>query len=235
MKNIIVVWISVLLIVSVAVSCTNNNNNVNRKLNSKLDSISYIIGLEFADKLPNDGFDTVNPWLVAQGMDDYYNKRDFLVPGDQAQGLLKAFAFEAKMEKYLEQYGDVKLEGEKFLEENSIKEGVLTLPSGLQYVVMKEGNGPKPQSDDLVMVYYKGWLLSGEMFDEHLDGNPVPFKVDRVIQGWTEALQLMKEGAKWQLFVPYDLAYGTELRPASIIVPYSMLNFEIELVKVGSE
>jgi len=235
MKNFFVIWISVLLIVSIAVSCTKVNNNVERELNTKLDSISYIIGLEFAANLPNDGFDTVNPWLVAIGMDDYYNNRDFLVPGEQAQEFLKEFALKEKVEKYLVQYGDIKLEGEKFLEENRINEGVVTLPSGLQYRVLKEGSGPKPKSNDLVRVYYKGWLLSGEVFDEHLEGDPIPFKVDRIIPGWTEALQLMNEGAKWQLFVPFDLGYGTEIRPGSIIVPYSMLSFEIELIKVGSE
>ena len=227
-------FISLVVLVFISLSCS-NKENVNLEIKSELDSVSYFIGVVLGENLPGDGFDTTNTWLVAKGLSDYYEKKDLLIEVEDYRGFIRAYASKEKIKKYLSKYGDVKLDGEEFLKENSKKKGVVTLPSGLQFRVIKEGIGPKPKSNDLVMVYYKGWLLSEEVFDEHLEGDPIPFKVDRIIPGWTEALQLMKEGAKWQLFIPYDLAYGTEIRPSSIIVPYSMLTFEIELVKVGSE
>ncbi|MEA1897401.1 MAG: FKBP-type peptidyl-prolyl cis-trans isomerase [Bacteroidota bacterium] len=227
-------FISLVVLIIISFSCS-NKENVNLEIKNELDSVSYFIGLILGENLPRDGFDTTNTWLVAKGLSDYYENNDLLIEVEDYREFIEAFASREKIKKYLLKYGGVKLEGEKFLEENSKREGVVTLPSGLQYRVIKEGNGPKPKSKDLVMVYYKGWLLSGEVFDEHLKRDPIPFKVDRIIPGWTEALQLMKEGAKWQLFIPYDLAYGTEIRPSSIVVPYSMLTFEIELVKVGSD
>ena len=228
------VFVLSIVIVFISISC-NNKENVNLEIKNELDSVSYLIGVVLGENLPRDGFDTTNTWLVAKGLSDYYEKNELLIEVEDYKAFIRAFASREKIKKYLLKYGDVKSDGEEFLLENSKREGVVTLPSGLQYRVINEGNGPKPKSNDLVMVYYKGWLISGEVFDEHLDGDPIPFKVDRIIPGWTEALQLMKEGAKWQLFIPYDLAYGTEIRPSSIIVPYSMLTFEIELVKVGSE
>lgn len=227
-------FISLVVLIIISFSCR-NKESVNFEIKNELDSVSYLVGVVLGENLPRDGFDTTNTWMVAKGLSDYYEKNDLLIEVEDYKGFIRAYASREKTKKYLSKYGDVKLKGEKFLEENSKKEGVVTLPSGLQYLVIKEGTGPKPKSNDLVMVYYKGWLLPGEVFDEHLKGDPIPFKVDRIIPGWTEAIQLMKEGAKWQLFIPYDLAYGTEIRPSSIIVPYSMLTFEIELVKVGSE
>ena len=227
-------FISLVVLVFVSLSCS-NKEHANLEIKNELDSVSYFIGVVLGEGLQRDGFDTTNTWLVARGLRDCYEKSDLVIEVEDYREFIRAYASREKIKKYLSKYGDVKLEGEEFLMENSEKEGVVTLPSGLQYQVITEGIGPKPKSNDLVMVYYKGWLLSGEVFDEHLDGDPIPFKVDRIIPGWTEALQLMKEGAKWQLFIPYDLAYGTEIRPSSIIVPYSMLTFEIELVKVGSE
>ena len=227
-------FISLGVLIIISFSCS-NKESVNVEIENELDSVSYFIGVVLGEYLPGDGFDTTNAWLVAKGLIDYYEKNDLLIEVEDYKEFIRAYATREEMQEYLLKYGDIKLEGEKFLEENSKREGVVTLPSGLQYMVIKEGIGPKPKPNDLVMVYYKGWLLSGEVFDEHLKGDPIPFKVDRIIPGWTEAIQLMKEGAKWQLFIPYDLAYGTEIRPSSIIVPYSMLTFEIELVKVGSE
>ncbi len=216
-------------------ACNNSNYNVKHELVSELDSVSYAIGIEFAKNLPRDGFDTVKPWIVARGLEDYFKKNEYLIPDEEIIDFLKTYVYKLKSEKYLAKYGDIKLEGEKFLEENKKKEGITCLAGGLQYEVLKEGSGPKPGAKSLVKLHYKGWLLSGEVLEDHMDGDPVPFMVDRVIPGWAEALQEMNEGSRWKLFIPYDLGYGTEIRPNSKIVPYSTLIFEIELVEVGEE
>jgi FKBP-type peptidyl-prolyl cis-trans isomerase len=122
---------------------------------------------------------------------------------------------------------------EKFLMENKTKEGVKTLPSGLQYKVLKEGTGKTPKDTDVVVTHYKGTLLDGTEFDSSYKRNaPAEFPVNRVIKGWTEALQLMKEGDKWILYIPPKLAYGERGAPGGVIGPNETLIFEIELIKV---
>lgn len=102
----------------------------------------------------------------------------------------------------------------------------------MQYTVLKEGTGPQPKIDDVIGIYYQSWMLNGTLFDKHTEGDPVIYGVNRVLPGWTEALQLMRTGAKWKLFLPYDLAYGTEFNPNSPIEPFSTLIFELELVDI---
>ncbi|NDV93676.1 FKBP-type peptidyl-prolyl cis-trans isomerase [Dysgonomonas sp. 521] len=124
-------------------------------------------------------------------------------------------------------------EGEKFLAENKAKEGVVTLPDGLQYKVIKAGNGPKPAATDVVKVHYHGTLLDGTVFDSSVERKePATFNVNRVIKGWTEALQLMPAGSKWMLYIPYDLAYGSR-GSGEKIKPFSTLIFEVELIEVN--
>ena len=124
------------------------------------------------------------------------------------------------------------IEGQKFLEENGKKEGVITLESGLQYTVVEEGTGNKPELTDQVKTHYKGTLINGTVFDSSYDrGEPITFPVTGVIKGWTEALLLMKEGAKWKLFIPSDLAYG-ERGAGGVIPPNTTLIFDIELISI---
>jgi FKBP-type peptidyl-prolyl cis-trans isomerase FklB len=125
-----------------------------------------------------------------------------------------------------------KKEGEAFLAENKTKEGVITLPSGLQYKVLKAGTGATPKATDIVVTHYRGTLIDGKVFDSSIDrGEPAEFPVNAVIKGWSEALQHMKVGAKWQLFVPAELAYG-ERGAGQVIAPNSTLIFDIELLKI---
>ena len=122
--------------------------------------------------------------------------------------------------------------GRKFLEENGKKENIVTLPSGLQYEVIKEGNGKKPKATDRVRCHYEGTLINGTLFDSSIQrGEPAVFGVNQVIAGWVEALQLMSEGAKWRLFIPSDLAYGAN-GAGEMIPPHSTLIFEVELIEV---
>jgi len=128
-----------------------------------------------------------------------------------------------------------KQEGEAFLAENKKKDAVITLPSGLQYKVIKKGAGKTPKATDTVTVNYRGTLINGTEFDSsYLRGQPASFKVNGVIRGWTEALQLMKEGAEWQLYIPSDLAYG-ERGAGRDIGPYSTLIFEVELISINDQ
>jgi len=140
-------------------------------------------------------------------------------------------AMAAQEEKLKEEFADDIAVGEKFLSENKSREGVVTLPSGLQYEVIKEGNGPKPTATDRVRVHYHGTLPDGTVFDSSVDrGEPAEFGVGQVIKGWTEALQLMPVGSKWKLYIPYDLAYGS--RGSGQIKPFSPLVFDVELLGI---
>ena len=131
-----------------------------------------------------------------------------------------------------EAYAQNKNAGEAFLAENAKKEGVNVLPSGLQYQVIAEGNGKKPSATDRVQCHYEGTLIDGTIFDSSIKrGEPAVFGVNQVIKGWVEALQLMQEGAKWRLYIPYDMAYG-EHGAGEMIPPYSALIFDVELIKV---
>lgn len=142
----------------------------------------------------------------------------------------KAKAEEAALK---EQYAETIAEGEKFMAENEAKPGVISLPSGLQYKVLKKGEGAIPQNGEKVTVHYHGTLLDGTVFDSSVDrGEPISFNVGQLIKGWNEALMLMPEGSKWVLYIPYDLAYGT--RDQGPIKPFSNLIFEVELIKVGN-
>ena len=131
-----------------------------------------------------------------------------------------------------EAYAKVKEAGVSFLEENKKREGVVTLPSGLQYMVLKEANGKQPKATDRVQCHYEGTLIDGTIFDSSIKrGEPAVFGVSQVIAGWVEALQLMSEGAKWRLFIPQEMAYGAH-GAGEHIPPYSALIFDVELIKV---
>ena len=131
------------------------------------------------------------------------------------------------------EFGDTKAEGVKFLEENKTAEGVQVTPSGLQYIVLKEGNGEKPTETSTVKVHYHGTLIDGTVFDSSVDrGTPAEFPVNRVIKGWTEGLQLMSVGSKYKFFIPQELAYGAFPREGGVIKPFMPLIFEVELLEV---
>jgi len=224
--------LGILSVFTITMLSCNNERVVNVDVNSKLDTISYCIGVVYAQNLHKDGFDTINPWLISKGLDDVFDERKLLIEKDEAKQILMEHYAEIKRKQLIEKFEDVKLAGEKFLNENKKNPNIRVLEDGLQYLVLKRGTGPKPKPNDVVKVYYKGSLLNGEVFEEHLKGDPIPFAVNRVIQGWKDALPLMSVGSKWRLFIPYDLAYGTEFRPNSDIVPYSTLVFDLELVSI---
>jgi FKBP-type peptidyl-prolyl cis-trans isomerase FklB len=203
------------------------------KLLSKRDSLSYAIGYAMASNLKQQNI-LVNYAPFSKAVKDVFNSQPLVLEESVIQGVLQQFQQEmqskANAEKSKEGSAN-KLVGEKFLEENKKNAGVVTLPSGLQYQILKEGTGAKPGPTDQVKTHYHGTLISGKVFDSSVErGEPVTFGVNQVIKGWTEALQLMPVGSKWKLFIPSELAYG-EYGPPSI-GPNQALIFEVELISI---
>jgi len=182
--------------------------------------------------------DAVDPTLVARGLRDALSGGKTAMTEDEMKTALQQLANEvrtAQESKNKEAGASNRKEGETFLAENKSKEGVKVLPDGLQYKVLTEGNGPKPTANDTVTVNYRGTLINGKEFDSsYKRGQPTSFPVGGVIKGWTEALQLMPVGSKWQLFIPADLAYG-DRGAGSDIAPGDTLIFEVELLSIGEQ
>ncbi len=201
------------------------------------DKVSYSIGVEIGKNLKKQSVD-VNSEFLVKGVKDAYSGEKLLLTDDEMKEALTAFQREmmAKQMEIAKKTGEKnQKEGEAFLAENKAKEGVTVLPSGLQYKVIKAGTGKKPKATDKVTVHYRGTLIDGTEFDSsYRRGQPVSFPVNGVIAGWTEALQLMEEGAKWQVVIPSKLAYG-ERGAGPQIGPNATLIFEIELISVEEQ
>ena len=199
------------------------------QLKDQKDKVSYSIGMQIGFNLGRQKVD-VNPDILAAGIKDAIAGKPQLTP-DQVKDIMAQF--EKDMEEKQKQLGEKnKADGAKFLEDNKKKPGVKTTASGLQYKVEKEGTGPQPKATDMVTVNYRGTLIDGTEFDSSFKRNqPATFPVSGVIKGWTEALQLMKKGAKYQLFIPANLAYG-ERAMGPDIAPNSTLVFDVDLVDV---
>ena len=199
-------------------------------LKDQKDKVSYVIGMDIGNNLKKQSV-SVNSKIVAKGIEDALAGAKPLLTEQEVQETMMAFQKEM-MAKQAEVAKKNKTEGEAFLAENKKKEGVKALPSGLQYKVIKAGTGKKPKLNDTVTVHYRGTLIDGTEFDSsYKRGQPVTFQVNGVIPGWTEALQLMEQGAKWQLFIPSNLAYG-EKGAGGVIGPNATLIFEIELISI---
>ena len=202
-------------------------------LKTPKDKLSYIIGVQIGNDLKSQSVD-VDPVLVNKGMQDSIAGNKLLISDQEAKDIIAAYQKEraGKMAEEKKKLGEKnKQEGTAFLAANKKKEGVKTLPSGLQYKVIKEGTGKTPKATDTVVTQYKGTLINGTEFDSSYRRNePATFPVNGVIRGWTEALQLMKEGSKWEIVVPPELAYGEQ--GAGPIGPNATLIFEVELVSV---
>jgi FKBP-type peptidyl-prolyl cis-trans isomerase FklB len=199
-------------------------------LKNQKDKVSYIIGMDIGNNLKKQSID-VDPSILAKGVKDALTGGKPLLTEQEINETMAAFQKEMMAKQ--EQVGKKnKAEGDAFLAENKKKEGVKTLPSGLQYKVIKAGTGKKPKPTDTVTTHYRGTLINGTEFDSsYKRGQTVSFPVSGVIPGWTEALQLMEEGAKWQLFIPSNLAYG-ERGTGGLIGPNATLIFEIELISI---
>ena len=194
-----------------------------------MDKLSYAWGIAMASQLKGMGVSDLNLEDYCAAVKAVFEGKDLAIEPKEAQELITKYLTDLQ-EKATKL---AKEAGVKFLEENGKKEGVHTTSSGLQYVVEKEGTGKQPTATDNVTVHYTGRLLDGKVFDSSVSrGEPATFPLNRVIPGWTEGLQLMKEGAKYVFFIPSELAYGAQ-GAGRDIPPHSTLIFEVELIKVG--
>ncbi len=195
------------------------------KMNNNIDSLSYAVGMSVAQNFKQQGIE-LNSEAVARGIQDLVDTLYTWNPQMANQYI------QTEIKRLEDERAEIlKAEGVKFLAENATKPGVKTTPSGLQYLILEEGTGEYPAPTDKVTVHYTGTLIDGTKFDSSVDrGTPATFGLNQVIKGWTEGLQLVKEGGKIRLFIPEDLGYGA--RPSGAIPAYSALIFDVELIKI---
>lgn len=200
-----------------------------------MDKVSYALGLGIGQQLSDMGAQGLNIDDFSQAIKDVIAGVEPQIDSQEAQALVQNFFQEQenKQRAAAQEKGKVAMEeGQAYLDENAKKDGVVTLPSGLQYVVLSEGTGKKPTATDQVKCHYEGMLVDGTLFDSSVQrGEPATFGLNQVIAGWTEGLQLMQEGAKYRFFIPYHLGYG-EQGAGAAIPPFAALIFDVELIEV---
>ena len=193
-----------------------------------MDKFSYAIGLGIGQNLLSMGAQGINVEDFAQAIADVLNRKETAISHNEAREIVNKYFMELEEKMNAENIE----KGKAFLAENAKKEGIVTLPSGLQYEVITEGNGKKPSATDRVKCHYEGTLIDGTLFDSSIKrGQPAVFGVNLVIRGWVEALQLMSEGSKWRLYIPSELGYGAQ-QAGEMIPPHSTLIFDVELIEV---
>ena len=220
------------------VSC-NNSGVSNKPLKTELDSVSYALGMDMGVKV-RENFSEIEREMYAQGFYNALDSANFKLEQKDINRILSTFfqkkqieAQKKEMEEKAKKFEPNKLKGEQFLEENKSKPGVVVTESGLQYEVIKEGTGEIPVAESRVRVHYVGSLIDGTEFENsRTNDRPAEFNVNGVIKGWTEGLQLMKEGSVYKFYIPQELAYGANPRPNGPIEPYSALIFEVELLAI---
>ena len=233
MKKILIICIATITVAHAQVKKTVTKKTVATKATTPVfknatDSFSYAIGLEGASYYKSQGVPAVNSALIKQAFDDVYGKKTLLLTPEQS-----TMTIQTKLMAYMKNKSSaVKEEGRKFLADNKKRAGVVELPSGLQYEVIKQGTGEKPKATDTIKAHYAGTLINGQEFDNsYKRGEPIVIPVGGVIQGWVQALQLMPVGSKWKLYIPSDLGYGD--RGAGAAIPGgAALIFEIELIEI---
>lgn len=199
-----------------------------QKLSTKLDSLSYAAGITMAKEYKQKGLKVINTDMMAKGIKDYFDGSDPSLTINESKSVLDTYFNGIKQEQMMQN----KEAGEAFLVENGKKEGITTTASGLQYEVLSSGEGASPALTDQVLAHYHGMLIDGTVFDSSVErGQPITLPVNGVIEGWQEALQMMKVGDKWRLYIPYNLAYGPR-GAGGVIKPYSALIFDVELLEI---
>lgn len=205
------------------------------ELKNQLDSVSYSVGLNMGASIKQE-FSEADFKALIKGIEAAFKDTNYLISQEQTPEIIRPY-FQKKQEaaqaEELKEFESIKEEGVKFLEENKKNPDVKVTPSGLQYIVMKEGDGKQPTATSKVKVHYHGTLINGTVFDSSVErGQPIEFGLNQVIKGWTEGVQLMKVGAKYKFFIPQELAYGASPRPGGPIKPYMPLVFEVELLEI---
>lgn len=229
--------ITALLGLTILSACTNSVTGQKAKvpLLTNVDSVSYGIGTDIGHNLRMSGLEDLNVEAIARGIRDGIDSTEVL-DDEQVRTVVQAYMINAQrkvMEREQEEAEKNLVSGEEWLTENGKRQGVTTTASGLQYEVVRNGEGPKPGPNDMVTVHYRGTLIDGKEFDSSYNrGQPATFGVSNVIPGWTEALQLMSVGSNWKLFIPAGLAYGNSRGPGGQLPPNSTLIFDVELLEV---
>lgn len=221
-----------LIVLSTLLAFTISCNQKKTSVKTDTEKYSYAIGYQFAKNLKGQSVE-IDADALSTAVDDVIGDKDPRITEEQMQEALQSM-YEKRREKMKSEGEENLKKGKEFLEANKAKDGVKVTDSGLQYKVIEEGSGPKPSADDIVVVHYKGTLIDGTEFDSSYARNqPAEFPVKAVIPGWTEALQLMKKGAKYELYIPSELAYGERGRPS--IPSHSVLQFQVELLDIKKE
>ena len=236
MRKVLLSFVAGLLLFT---GCDNAKKSSRVSLNSTIDSVSYAIGIDQGKYLTQalaNFPDSLNNAAIIDGFTQTMLNAETQFSDTLGKAILNKFMpakqEEEKAKQNLKYVGNLE-EGKAYLAENATKEGVVVTPSGLQYKVIKEGNGPKPINGDKVKVNYEGKLINGTVFDSSFErGKPVEFTLDQVIPGWTEGLKLMPVGSTFMLYVPQDIAYGENVRPGGPIEPFSTLIFRVELLEI---
>ena len=233
--------LAIVAVLTMMVSCGNQKPDA-KSLETEIDSASYALGLDMAVKVKAN-FDDANTDLFLQGYRNGMDSTNMLIAQEDLNAFLSKFFQKQQAEKMKEQqekaakdaeikFGDNKKAGQDFLAENKVKENVMTTDSGLQYMVLEEGTGEKPNPTSKVKIHYHGTTITGEVFDSSVDkGTPYDASPNQFIPGFTEGLLLMSEGAKYRFFIPQELAYGAQQRGA-LIPPFSALVFEVEILDI---
>lgn len=225
-----------LLILMFTNGCESPGSGGDTSLDTRIDSVSYTLGYFYGQNLANEGVESLENDKFISGLNQALDQDEAVIETMDMQMLMQNFQQEIAQNKQARQEeaasGNIS-EGEEFLKENAEKEDVMVTDSGLQYRVIEEGTGESPTAEDEVEVHYRGTLISGVEFDSSYErGETATFPLNRVIPGWTEGLQLMREGATYEFYVPSELAYGNNPPPGSPIEPGSLLIFEVELIDV---
>lgn len=222
----------------VAILCSSalvNAQEQSISLKTEMDTVSYGLGISIGENLKMEGLDGINVELVSAAIRDAFKGEPTLIDKEEAMQFLMAYFSrlrDSARAAGLAEAEPNRIAGENFLAENKKRPGVVTTESGLQYEILKEGNGEKPSLNDRVRVHYHGTLIDGTVFDSSVErGEPIALSVSGVIPGWTEALQLMPVGSKWKIYLPHHLAYG-EHGAGPSIAPLSALIFDVELLEI---
>lgn len=216
-------------------SCGSGQNYSGTRLSSREDTVSYYLGMTYGTSMKTASVDDIfNYKAFAKGVQEAIESDSLSVSDYEIQMYLSNFFADFQEVQLEEDYKDYIAENSTFLEENSKKDSVITLPSGLQYQIISEGTGQLPSDTDRVKVHYTGQLIDGTLFDSSVDrGEPAVFGVNEVIPGWSEAVKLMPLGSKWRVWIPAELAYGSQAPQGSAILPFSTLVFDIELIEIN--
>lgn len=198
-------------------------------MSEEINAVSYCVGMSIAGSLMQQDLDKIQPEVLAEAIRDVFENKTPKYAPEQANSIIQQYLQRVGEEKF----SMYKTEGESFLAENNNRPEVVQTASGLQYEVLEAGNGDKPTATDKVEVHYHGTLIDGTVFDSSVQrGAPASFGVNQVIQGWTEALQLMPVGSKYRLYIPQELAYGASPHPGGPIKPFMALIFDVELLAI---